>query len=235
MLVLKIVDEPVIVTQRKSLFRKKNAIETPNIKRENLKIGSKNIVLLELPLSEFNNTDVKQLMNVFKGRILITPQNKISFADTSYLFDSRCYYSKALLSSLAKQISFNKKDIKSVCLKYDDFEITDELFDVAKTTRNLTVIAKNSKLTDKFKNECFDKFGAYISFSEKELSAGLFDVYADFSKTDNDGQIIIKEKGIEKRFYPDTKYFIPNDNTKILTDIGINEKTACACIGTLWK
>lgn len=235
MLVLKIVDEPVIVTQRKSLFGKKNVIETPMIKRENLKIGSKNIVLLELPLSELNNTDVKRLMNVFKGRILITPQNKISFVDASYLFDSRCYYSKALLSSLAKQIPFNKKEIMSVCLKYDDFEITDELFDVAKTTRNLTVIAKSSKLTDKFKNECFDKFGAYISFSEKELSASLFDVYADFSKTDNDGQIIIKEKGMEKRFYPDTKYFIPNDNTKILTDIGINEKTACACIGTLWK
>lgn len=235
MLILKIVDEPVIVTQRKSFFGKKKVIETPMIKRENLKIGSKNIVLLELPLSELNNTDVKRLMNVFKGRILITPQNKISFVDASYIFDARCYYSKALLSSLAKQISFNKTEIMSACLKYDDFEITDELFDVAKTTRNLTVIAKNSKLTDKFKNECFDKFGAYISFSQKELSAGLFDVYADFSKIDNDGQIIIKEKGREKRFYPDTKYFIPNDNTIILTDIGINEKTACACIGTLWK
>lgn len=230
MLVLKIIDEPIIISKRKTFFGKKKVVETPQIKRENLKVGSMNVVLLELPLSEFDNADLKRLVNVYKGKILITPQNKIDLLDNSYFFDLRRYYRKALLSSLAKYISFNKEDIMSVCLKYDDFEITDELFYVAKFTRNLEIVTKYSKLTECFKNECFEKFGAYISFSQKEVSSGEFDIYADFSKIDNEGQLIIKENGKERCFYPDAKYFIPNNYTKILTAIGINEKIACACV-----
>ncbi len=224
MLIIKMLSENNEKTTRKRKRKKNEAV----INRYSVNINTSNLTVIELPPSELNNPDVKKLININKGEILLSEDVLKNTIPEEYLFNPKTYFNKALLSSLSKQMLFLKENYQSVCIIYPDFEPQTSMLEIVRYARTFTLITKQTPLTEKFKEECFYNYGAIISVKETEPEINKYDIYADFNKTDENAKLMLYLRGLSTLLNADPDYFQYKSGLDVITSYGIDNKTACA-------
>ncbi len=226
MLILKINEEREKNRRTKGIFRKKIIYEKTDIKRYSININGKNVIVVELPADEIGSEDVLSLLKVYNGRVLVPPNYYLNEILKEYLFDPSEYYKRAILSSFKNQIRTVCKDWKNVCIKTNEFSPSNELFEIVKISKTMTLLTPESRLTEEFVNECYYKLGAIVFIKEScPLQA---DAFLDLELIDTKGRLMVSAKGREHILYPDATYFVENEEYKKLSMFNIEYSQICA-------
>ena len=221
MLILKINEETEKIKRIKGVFRKKIIYEeATDIKRYSISINGKNAIALELPYKEIENEDVLSLLKIYKGRVLVAEEYYNNRMLKDYLFVPKAYCQRAILSSFKNQLITVGRDWKNVCVKTTDFVPFQELFQIVKKSKALTLITEKSVLTDKFLEECYYELGAIVSV--KEACPAKTDVYLDLDMIDAKGRLMINSGGRDYILYPDAMYFDDNEEYHKLSSFNID-------------
>lgn len=232
MLIIKIIPEREGREKLKGK-RKKQKQKNELIKRFSVNINTTCATVLELPCSELKNPDIEKLFKIYKGRILLSENAPKNTVPEEYLFNPKPYFNRALLSALSKQMIFLSKDNRSFCLKYPDFSPTVTMSEIVRYARSFTLITPKSTLAQQFKEECYETLGAIITVKEEEPNIDKFDVFADFTKTDENAKLIMTVKGKDAVLYPDPEFFRCKNKIDMAFSYGINEKIACAAFAKI--
>ena len=225
--ILKINEEREKIRRTKGIFRKKIIYEKTNdIKRYSINVNGKTVTVLELSAGEIGDDDFLSLLKIYKGRVLVSEEYYCNDILEGYLFDPREYYQRAILSSLKNQIRTVNRDWINVCIKTDEFSPFEELFQIVKISKTLTLITQRSALTDKFLKECYYEFGAIVSV--KEVCPLQTDVFLDLDLIDEKGKLMINVRGREFILYPDATYFDGNEEYQKLLMFNIEHNKICA-------
>lgn len=224
MLIIKLLSE----NNKKTTKKRKRKKNEPVINRYSININTSNLTVIELPPSELNNPDVKKLINIHKGEILLSEISLKNAIPEEYLFNPKPYFNKALLSSLSKQMIFLKEKYQSVCIVYPDFEPHTSMLEIVRYARSFTLITKQNLLTENFKEDCFYNYGAIISVKETEPEINRYDIYADFNKTEDNAKLMLYLKGLPTLLNADPDYFQYKSELDVITSYGIDNKTAYA-------
>ncbi|MBQ7115502.1 MAG: hypothetical protein IJN94_03695 [Clostridia bacterium] len=226
MLILKINDEREKIKRTKGIFRKKIIYEKTDIERYSINVNGKSVIVLELPDNEIENEDVLSLLKIYKGRVLVSEEYCSNDTLKEYLFDSSKYYQRAILSSLINQLKTVSSDWKNICIKTQEFSPFKELFEIVRISKTLTLITKNSVLSDKFLNECYYELGAIVFI--KEFCPLQADVFLDLEEIDAAGRLMVSVKGRACILYPDASYFDEKDEYQKLSVFNIDHNQLCA-------
>ncbi len=224
MLVIKDLFEDIEVNNKRKGFKKSRKI-SQNFIRYTDYINNKPFYIIEVNKNYLFSENMQRLLFAYKGRVIINdnlPQEYFF----EYLFNSTEYFLRALLSSLLNRVKY-EKNIKSICIKYHNILICEEVFEIVKNVRNVHFIVKEEGGTDGFKEECFKRYGTYIKIGECGCLGG-FDIYIDLSSMTDDGKCEIYYKGKRALLYPDCSFFEVNDNVRKLLKHGVDKKIACA-------
>jgi len=228
MLILKINDEREKIRKVKGVFRKRVFYESfSDVSRSTLNVNGKNVITLELPFSKINNEDVIKLLNIYKGRVLISEKYRETDSLREYIFSPKEYYQRAALSSLFNQMKIVNREWKTVGIKITEFVPFKELFRIVKISKSLIFITEENPMTDKFTNDCYYEFGAIVSV-KREFNSEKCDVYLDLEEIDDKGKLMIQVKGKDFLLYPDVSYFQDNPEYQKLLHFNIDHNIICA-------
>lgn len=207
MLVLDFVDEREDIKRlKKRFYRKKEFKRADDLKRYSVNVNGKTVIVLELTEKDLQSVDVLTLLKIYRGRVLVTSKYVNNECLREYIFSSKEYYQRALLSSLINQIKTVNKDWMNICIKIEDFLPFKELYKLVKITKKVTIITADSVLTDKFIKECYYEYGSIVSLKNEKTSQ-TSDVFLNLDEIDNNGRLMINVRGREYLLYSDTSYF----------------------------
>ena len=187
--------------------------------------NSKPFYILEIERDYLNSERIQKLLSAYKGRIVLNEKIPRELFE-GYLFNATEYFLRALLSSLANKIRF-EKNIQSICIKYSKVLICEEIFELVKIVRNFHYEVEYDDKTEMFKNECFARYGTFVSVGWYN-TVGFFDIYIDLSQMSDDIKCEIYFKGKRGLLYPDYSYFEVDDNVRKLLKYGVDKKIGCA-------
>lgn len=205
--------------------RKRNCKPTQNFIRYTDYINNKPFYIVEVGKNFLCTENMQKLLYAYKGCVLIN-ENLPEEPFSEYLFDAKTYFLRALLSSLANRVKF-EKNISSICIKNNSILICDEVYEIIKNVRNVHFIVSKDNLTENFQDECLKRYGTFVKIGESS-SFNEFDIYIDLSLMTEDGKCEIFIKGKRCLLYPDNSFFDADESVKKLLACGVNKKIACA-------
>lgn len=227
MIILKFVPPPEPVFVKKCFFGKRIVENTDCVKRTKICLNGETFFCVEMPKEELIRADVKKFLLRYKGNIIVLPRECACELPAEYIFDPTYYYLRALLSSLSQRINTVNGKWQDICVKISDFKYCEEFSSLAKTARRLTVITDENADCERFKNDCYHTYGATVVFL-RNMPSTDFDVYADFSKINSDGNLPLVLKDGSSLLYPQKEYFVPSESALEVMRLGVDEKIACA-------
>lgn len=214
-----------IIKEKKSFFRRKIIIQQ-GIERRNFKYNKKIHTIVSVPENELESDELLKLMKMFKGQVLACDDEKINTIVEPYRFNPLQYFKEAVYSSLCNVIK-DESNIKTVCIKDNDFRSSVALSDIVKISKNTIIETEPSIETQRFCDECYYNFGAFVRITRfhTDREKGVFFNTADI---DFDGKSTVLIDGKEAIIYPDPKYFVCDNQIKELLKYKIPIKTLCA-------
>lgn len=223
MLILEIQKPNVI--EKKRFFRRKTQIEQ-GIERRNFKYNKKIHTIVSVPENMLESDDFLKLMKMYNGQILACNDERINALVEPYRFNPSQYFKEAVYSSLYNIIK-SENNIKTVCIKDDDFRSSGALSDIVKISKNTIIETEPTIETQRFCDECYYNFGAFVRITRFHTNRekGVFLNTADI---DSEGKSMILIDGKEAVIYPDPKYFNCDNQLKELLKYKIPIKTLCA-------
>ncbi|MGN0526015.1 MAG: hypothetical protein ACI4IF_01125 [Acutalibacteraceae bacterium] len=196
------------------------------IERESFIINRKIFNIYTIPKSNENDRNIQHLISSNKGNVIIL--NKEDFVPKEFLYSPNQYFQRAVVSTLTKIIKLNKAEYKSVCLKVNDFKITNELYELAETAKKLVITTEKSKNIELFTEKCFVNYGLVVTRSDSiDYNCN---VIIDLDKIDDSAKLIGDFNGLSKLIYPNNEYFKVNENVERILDLGISLPLACSLI-----
>ena len=224
MLILNFYDE--IENRKNKRFGIRNK-KNKDIKRYSININGKNAIVLELIKKDLQYEEVLKLLEIYKGRVLVSSKFKNEYILKEYVYNPHEYYMRASLSSLVNQIKSFNKEWKSICIKVERFLPFKEFYELVRISKNVTILTESNMHTRKFSKDCFYDFGAIVSV-KTELQTNEFDVFLDLDSIDSKGKLIINVSRKEFLLYPDMKYFENNTEYQKLLPYNIEHNIICA-------
>lgn len=221
MLVIKdVFEDPKKEKKKRKIFKDKPKDAKALIRYTDY-FNSKPFYILEIERDYLNSERIQKLLSAYKGRIVLNEKIPQELFE-GYLFNATDYFLRALLSSLANKIKF-EKNIRSICIKYYKVLICEEIFELVKIVRNFHYEVEADDKTEMFKNECFARYGTFVSVGWCN-TVECFDIYIDLSQMSEDGKCEIYFKGKRGLLYPDNSYFEVDDNVRKLLKYGVDKK-----------
>ena len=223
MLVLEI--QKPIITEKRRFFRKNQSVKQ-GIERKNFKYNKKIHTIVSVPENMLECEDFFKLIKMYKGQILASDDERINTIIEPYRFNPSQYFKEAVFSSLHNLI-ISEKNIKTVCIKDTDFKPSKALYEIVKVSKNTIIESEPSIETQRFCDECYYNFGAFVRITRFHLNRenGLFLNTADI---DSEGKGVVLVDGKQAIIYPDPKYFNCDNQLKELLRYKIPIKTLCA-------
>lgn len=213
----------------KTKFKKKKSQKnTKEFKRYSINVNGKTVVVLDLPKDKIASVDVLPLLKIYKGRVLISNENKSCEELKEYLYNPKEYYQRAILSSLINQIKTVNKEWKNICIKVDRFTPFSEFFELVKISKKFNLITTNVNLqTQKFIKQCYYEYGAII-YVNKGNNIDNYAVFANLDEVDEKGKLMICVHGKNYLLYPDVSYFNDLEEYQKLREFNIEHNLICA-------
>lgn len=228
MLVLNFSDEREDVEKNKKHFFKKHRKNNNNkINRYSINVNGKNVLVLELTEKDLLKEDVRALLKIYKGRVLMPEKYKNFEGVKEYLYSPKEYYQRALISSLVNQIKTVNKDWKNICIRTENFEPLKELYELVRISKKVTIIGENNLHTEKFSKDCYYEYGAIVSV-KREISGLKYDVFLNLDEVDNSGKLMINVNTKDFILYPDTRYFESCTEYQKLVAFCLDYNTICS-------
>lgn len=222
MLILKITHNEV---ENKKFFLKR--CKRIGVKRKNIVIDNNIHTLVECSEVFLCSEECKRLLNVYKGKVLVPENDGIKSICKNYLFDTKPYLKRAVLSALSKYVNECSCHNNTLCVVDDDFVFCKEYLELAKRIRNLIIISETNIDAQKFMDYCLLNLGVVVRF-KKDFKGFLWDLFVDLTDIFNDGRVFIRYKNGEGIIHPDKEYFICKDEYKEILSLGISSLDLCA-------
>lgn len=226
MLILKVMQDEFDVENNRLFRRKKRRVEKSS-ERSNIKVNDKIYTYVKMPYGVLREEETKRLLNRYKGRILFCESEALQEELSEYSFDYKPYFKRAVLSSLKNQIIASGSGSFSLCVRDESFVFNNEITELAKAIKKLTLITEESVATQEFTDYCFYNFGAVV-FVTEDRAGNCDDMYIDLGSIDDSGKAFLNIRGKNMILYPDADYFIGNNGVRDLVSLGVPPKIACA-------
>ncbi len=226
MLVINLINKDV-KRKRKRFFSKKKEPEQESPVRSSF--VCKNIVfnIVNLSSEQILSGKLDRLFARFKGKIIKTSDDNVNEYLKDNLYDTSLYLKKAYLSQL--KIILKRECLSSICIYDNNLKCNDELILLAKICKNVTVYSPLTPELQRFSDYCFLNYGITVLINES-FALNRETVYVNFNDISGGKDVYISIKGEERLLVPDIAYYLPNENTALLTSYGVPLKTACALL-----
>ena len=218
MLIINFVDK--IFQEKKRFFKRIKSEEF--FERYNLRLGNKVFTVVNTSM-EIDNIEIFRLVKSFKGKLLKTSNDDFNFMYSDMIFDSYQYNKRAILSTLFRNID----KYSSVCIEDYDFKLTQEIADIAKISKKICIIGSENTDLLRFCNICYLKLGLKVVLNDYSFKS---DVYVNLSDNKNGDGIYCIMNNKEMLLYPDTEYYLPDENVNKLIELNVSVKDACAAL-----
>ena len=227
MLILKLNNEAEDVKRKRAFFRrKKESVKESEFNRYSINVNGKTVLVLELKENELACEDVKTLLKIYKGKVLVSKEHKNNQHLKGYLFEPGEYYKRAVLSSLKNQIRTVNRDWKFISVKINDFSPFKELYEIVKISKRVNLITQKNAQTIKFANDCYNQYGSIISINGEAFAGN--EIFLDLDKTDSNGKLMISVKDKDFLLYADNNYFQAEEEFKKLVPFNLEHNIICA-------
>lgn len=228
MLILSITEGAKKERKHGSFFHRKAVRGSPcDFRRSSVNINGKNVIILNISEDGLKCEEVRTLLKIYRGRVLLSKGKNQVELPRNLLFDPKRYYMRAVLSSLVNQMKTVNKEWKKVCIKIETFEPVKEFYQIVKSAKALCLLTPKSPLTDSFVNNCYNEYGAVVKVAD-DCFLDFYDVFLNLEEVDEKGRLIIKVKGKPLLLYPDMTYFESNTEYQKLADFDIEHDVVCA-------
>lgn len=212
---------------KKSFFKRRKTLNSDLLNRYSINVNGKNTIVLELTESDLLREDVLSLLKIYKGRVLVSEKYKNLEILKDYLYDSKEYYKRAVLSSLINQIKTVNKDWKNLCIKTDTFSPFKELYELVRISKIVSIVTGNNAMTEKFIKSCYYEYGTIVNIKE-HIPRQNNEIFLNLNEIDNYGKLMINVKGKEFLLYPDTRYFDNSIEYQKLLPFNIEYNIICS-------
>ena len=216
---------------KKRFFKNSRVLNKNDLNRYSVCVNGKNVIVLELTERDLTRDDVLKLLKIYQGRVLVSEKYKNYEPLKEYLFSSKEYYQRALISSLVNQIKTVNKEWKNICIKTENFVPFKELYELMRISKKIVIIAKNNCFTEKFSKDCYYEYGAIVSV-KNGISGLEYDVFLDLDEVDNSGKLMIKVNHKDFILYPDMRYFENCREYQKLLSFNIEYNIICSAFPT---
>ena len=195
--------------------------------RENLRINNNTYTIVHMNRNNINDSFVKRILMVNRGRTLKCDSEEINIYISEYLLDIRPYIKRAILAALLKEMPYNNS-FSSLCIYDDEFRLNDEYFDIAEKARTISIIGENKTEIELFRHKCYHDLGLIVDCSDKYCE--LYHTSLDLNDIMMNKSAFLSIDGCKMLIYADESYFNVDDNVSQLLKYNVPIEYACASL-----